>query len=433
MLERFEEYWRSVGGDKKKVMAAVSGGVDSIVLLHLLLKTGTHVAVAHANFQLRGSASEADESWVCALADSWKVTCFTTRFETNNYASQHGISVQMAARDLRYAWFNELLEHEHFDALATGHHLNDNLETVLLNFTRGTGLRGLTGIPSSHGKIVRPLLDFTRSEIEAYAVENLLAWREDESNKTDDYDRNVIRHHVIPRLGMLNPALEGTFRRNLERLHAVQELSAVELGRLKPSPDDDGLIEIPKSNLEKFQYPAPILLELIQEYGFNLSQCVEAVQTMEGQSGKQFLSATHRLVVDRENLLVAPVPDGYKEMAIVPGMIEARLGNEALQLKKARQISSDATVAVLDAAKLQYPLLWRSWRPGDYFYPLGMDHRKKLSDFLIDNKISRIKKSDITVIESAGEIAWVVGYRIDNRFKVTPETSSWVSLTYKKK
>jgi tRNA(Ile)-lysidine synthase len=264
-------------------------------------------------------------------------------------------------------------------------------------------------------------------------VENLLAWREDESNKTDDYDRNVIRHHVIPRLGMLNPALEGTFRRNLERLHAVQELSAVELGRLKPSPDDDGLIEIPKSNLEKFQYPAPILLELIQEYGFNLSQCVEAVQTMEGQSGKQFLSATHRLVVDRENLLVAPVPDGYKEMAIVPGMIEARLGNEALQLKKARQISSDATVAVLDAAKLQYPLLWRSWRPGDYFYPLGMDHRKKLSDFLIDNKISRIKKSDITVIESAGEIAWVVGYRIDNRFKVTPETSSWVSLTYKKK
>jgi tRNA(Ile)-lysidine synthase len=425
--KRLHDQLQALGCLDKKILLAASGGLDSTVLLHLLVKLEYTTAVAHANFQLRGEESEQDEAWVRQLASDFQLPFYTQRFETNNYATENGLSIQLAARHLRYTWFDALCEKLNCDFVATAHHLNDNLETVLLNFTRGAGLTGLQGIPQKKGRIIRPLLPFSRMEIEQYARDHGLTWREDSSNSSDDYSRNFIRHQVVPKLKELNPSLEETFSRNTERLHAADELARRELKGLRESYvlQSGRHTKILKSLVGLFQYPAPVLLELIKDYGFNLNQCIEVVLAVPGQPGKQFFSSTHQLVIDREHLIISVQKDKPGEVQIEEGVDEVVLGSLVLKIGNSAgaEINPGKGVARLDKAKLRFPLLWRTWRPGDSFFPLGMEHRKKLSDFLVDNKISLTDKEDVTVLESGGEIAWVVGYRIDNRFKSTGGTS----------
>ncbi len=428
MLERFGDGLLALGCAGKKILVAVSGGLDSTVLLDLLLKSKCDVAVAHANFQLRGEASMGDEAWVSQLAIRQKIPYYVHRFETNNYATKNGVSTQMAARELRYAWFKELMEQEGYEFLATGHHLNDNLETFLLNFVRGSGLGGLKGIPIKNGRIIRPLLTFSRKEIEEYAVFNQLTWCEDASNERDDYNRNFVRHQVVPKLKVLNPSLEETFKRNDERLGAADELMHLALDHLRQTHVlQQGIqLKILKSLFDLFINPAAVLLELIKEYGFNLDQCREVVLAATGQPGKQFLSPTHHLVVDREHVIVIAHQSAWGEIQIKAGQQRAELGPWFLEMKNhgMAEVLLDKYQAILAKDKLRFPLLWRKWKPGDFFFPLGMEHKKKISDFLVDTKVSLADKESVTVLESGGEIAWVVGHRIDNRFRILETSQS---------
>jgi tRNA(Ile)-lysidine synthase len=430
METRLPDLLENLGCYGKTIIVGVSGGLDSVVLLQALSKTPCQLTVAHANFQLRGEESDQDEAFVKQLAENYRVPYYTRRFDTNNYATQQGLSIQMAARRLRYAWFEELRKMGPYDFVAVAHHLNDSLETALLNFTRGTGLDGLLGIPEKAERILRPLLGFTRSEIEAYAAKHGLTWREDSSNAGDDYKRNFLRHRVVPLLKELNPSLEETFARNAERLRGARELMDAELKRLQENfmRQQKDHVKIAKSLFTLFQFPASVLWELIKDFGFNFDQCREIVRASEGQPGKYFLSSTHQLVVDRESLILRELPEGRREVRIEEGMGEAVLGRWILKIKNTSEPKIDANqmVAALDKDKLQFPLAWRTWKSGDSFVPLGMDHQRKLSDFLVDKKVALTDKQQVTVLESGGEIAWVVGYRIDDRFKITDQTKTAV-------
>lgn len=427
MQKPFVEQLNSLGYLNKKILVAVSGGLDSIVLLDLFVHAGCEVGVAHANFQLRGEESDKDEAFVIQLGARYEVPVFVKRFDTKNYATENGMSIQMAARELRYDWFRQLLVEKRYDYLATAHHLNDSIETVLINFTRGTGLQGLIGIQPERDSIIRPLAYFTREQIEAYGQASSLPWSEDSSNSSDDYTRNFIRHQVIPKLKEINPSLEETFTRNMQRWSAAKELMDLGIGKIKREYllNEDGQNKISKSLFAQFKQPA-ILWELIKEFGFTIEDCDKIVIASEGQSGKRFLSSEFQLVIDRELLIITPLPVQWSDVQIQNDQTEANLGSWELKIatEKNWRIQSDPFVALIDRDKLIYPLTWRLWREGDYFFPLGMDNKKKISDFLIDSKITISDKDHVTVVESAGEIVWIVGYRIDNRFKVTDNTKS---------
>lgn len=410
-----------------KILVAVSGGVDSMVLLHLLPEAGFKVGVAHCNFQLRGDESVADEELVTATAAQLNIPFFVERFDTTAYASEKKISIQMAARELRYDFFKGLLERHPFDVVATAHHFNDTIETALLNLIRGTGLDGLRGIAPKSGKVIRPLLFATRDAIRDHALQRGITWREDASNLADDYQRNFLRHQVIPRLQELNPSFEDTFRDTHERLTGASEYAktfvkefqslAVEL------QDHKTYIDIRK--LRQVAMPQVMLWELIKDLGFNFDQCRRMV--LDHQPGKLFFSSSHQLLIDRSQFIIErKEPSLFSTMTIEKG--RHRVGEDPFSLileevpAKDFPLRKDSTLAQLDADQLQFPLTWRKWQAGDYFVPLGMQQEKKLSDFLIDLKIPFNAKADITVLESAGEIVWVVGYRISERYKVTPDS-----------
>lgn len=414
-----------------KILLAVSGGLDSMVMLKLFLEAGYPIAVAHCNFQLRGIESDEDENFVRRQCALYQVRFHSIHFDTNTYAHDRGISTQMAARELRYEWFSKLLESEKMDKLATAHHLNDALETVLLNLTHGTDLRGMAGIPVNHEKTIRPLLFATREEIESYAASRQITWREDMSNSEDHYQRNYVRQHVIPQLKKINPSLEKTFSVTQSKLRG-------ELSLMKEGLDSfisryvihkDGRVQILKAGLQNQTHPVPVLWEVLKQYGFNFEQCVEIIESLRGQSGKKFFSATHTLVVDREYFVLMSPSNFNGSVEIHAGQSEVSLGHWNLRIQKMQvTISEEPGVACLDASKVKFPLIWRRWQPGDSFFPLGIRGSKKVSDFLIDKKISVADKESVTVIECKGEIIWVVGHRLDDRFKITPTTEEALQL-----
>lgn len=418
-----------------KVLLAVSAGVDSMVMLHLFHKAGYTIAVAHANFQLRAAASHEDERFVNDVCDQLKIPFHTNRFNTKNYAGENGISTQMAARELRYTWFRELMEQQSCDRLATAHHLNDNLETTLLNFVRGTGISGLRGIPPMNDQLIRPLLNFTKEEIMSYAKSNALLWREDTSNESDDYDRNFLRHKIIPKLKTLNPSLEESFKRTNNRLQgaaAVFQMGMEQL-RTKFTRQENSELKISKELLDTLAFPEVLLWELLKNFGFNDSQCLAVVQA-SGKSGKLFYSSSHQLLVDRESLIVSPL-DTKAEEKLNSAVIHkkdkrVRLGDLEMQIENSADVTISKAVveASLDASQITFPLIWRKWEEGDYFTPLGMKNQKKLSDFFIDAKVARTEKSRATVLEANGEIIWVVGYRINDRYKLTDQTKDIMHL-----
>lgn len=411
-----------------RILLAVSGGIDSVVLLHLLHTLGYEIGVAHCNFQLRGEESDGDEALVRNICQTQAIPCHVQRFDTAGYADNHGLSTQMAARDLRYAFFAGLCKTHGYTHIATAHHANDNLETVLLNLVRGTGLDGLTGIPVKNDAIVRPLLFATRQEIMAYARQHNLAWREDSSNASDHYHRNLIRNQVLPLLRTINPALDHGFTDTVARLTGARALALNALDTLRQHYINTAgnRTYINRKGILEQPWPDVTLLELIKHHGFSYTQCQDVVS--RHQTGTRFATATHTIYIDRDQYIIEPREEekSIESITIAEGQQHAAMPplNLTLQTVPVTDfiLSRDSAIAQLDYDKLKFPLQWRPWEPGDSFTPLGMKQNKKLSDFLIDLRMPLPDKQNVTVLASNNNIVWVTSLRISDTFKVTPQT-----------
>ena len=399
-----------------------------MTMLHLMKEAGLRIGVAHCNFQLRGGESLGDEEFVRGVCQQLNVPFLAKRFDTAAHASAHGISIQMAARDLRYGFFQELLQTNGYDYIATAHHYDDVIESVFLNLIRGTGIDGLRGIAPKNQDIIRPLLFATRQMIRDYAVEHTVSWREDASNATDDYQRNFIRHQIIPRIQELNANFGKSFGDTHERLLGAREFALEYIATFRKtavdSPDSK-TITIDIGKIRMSPAPAVLLWELIKELGFKFDQCKKVVE--HHQAGKLFYSESYQLLVDRTHYIVEKKQfSGFPAWTIEKGQRVAGQSPFMLVMREVQRkdfsLQKDSALAQLDSDRLRFPLVWRKWQAGDYFIPLGMRDEKKVSDFLIDLKIPFNSKADITVLESAGEILWVVGHRISERYKVTTET-----------
>jgi len=419
------------------VLVAVSGGLDSVVLLDVLHRLGVRLAVAHCHFGLRGEEADDDEQFVRKLAKQYEVPFHAEFFQTKAFAEREGISTQMAARLLRYQWFEQVRQQHGYAVVATAHHRRDQAETMLLNLTHGTGLAGLHGIQAKNGYIVRPLLGLGRDDLYDYLVENRLIWREDASNDSPVYQRNRLRLEVLPVLRDINPNLDNTLAATAERVGGAEEIvrryvadTAAQARRDAPEPPagDSQAVYFNIATLQNTAATALVLHELLRPFGFSWAVSKEIVASFSGLSGKQFDSPTHRLVKDRTQLVITSrrlAQYGTFQLAQGQGDLLA----DGLRLRATEhpgagyEVPRSRSTAALDADKLQFPLTLRRWREGDWFMPLGMRGKKHLSDFLIDQKVPLNLKDDVRVLTSAdGKICWVVGFRVDDRFKVTDET-----------
>jgi tRNA(Ile)-lysidine synthase len=437
-LEYFNHFIQSKNLFTKKdsVLIAVSGGVDSVVLCELMYRSGYQFEIAHCNFQLRGSESDADEHFVKSLGHAYGVKVWVKRFDTEKYAADNQMGIQEAARQLRYDWFGSLLSDAEnaLQFVATAHHANDNIETLLMNFFKGTGISGLQGIRAKEAglvkNLVRPLLFAKKEDIVLFANENNLSWREDASNESNTYTRNYFRNELIPSIGKVFPQVEQNLLDNILRFSNIGILYdyAVDQFKQKLIEKKGNEIQIPVLKLLKTPAYPTVLFEVLKEYGFSPSQISDAVKLTQSISGKYIESQTHKFFRNRSWLVVSPkTPADSSFFWIEETATEIVLGENKLTTERLNTIPplmNDSNIALLDASELQFPLLLRKWRQGDYFYPLGMLKKKKLSRFFIDNKLSITQKHAIWVIESQKRIVWIVGQRIDNRFKITNKTKA---------
>lgn len=426
----------------QKTLLAVSGGIDSIVLCHLFHQVNLPFGIAHCNFKLRESDSDKDEIFVKKLAVEFAVPFYSTSFETEKMAKSRKQSIQVVARHLRYSWLDKIRMENGFDYLATAHHLNDSVETVLYNFTKGCGIRGLHGILPKVGNIVRPLLFATKAEIENFAKKGNIKWREDVSNAADKYARNKIRHHVIPNLETLNPNFIQTAGENINRLRQTEALYHFAIKKLEADLVKKGANTL-KINIKKLlDSPAPltILFEILKPYHFNNRQVEQIIQSMENSEngkfvGKTFFAKDYCLLLDREFLILKKEPiESTNHILIFQKDRRITLPDGILKIeltKKAAPFSKNNQIAILDFDKLHFPLKLRKWQAGDYFYPFGMNgKRQKLQDFFSNHKLSKFDKEKVWILENRGEICWIVGYRLDERYKVTDSTNSFLSLEF---
>jgi tRNA(Ile)-lysidine synthase len=414
------------------LLLAVSGGADSAVLCELCHRAGYSFSIAHANFQLRGKESDDDEEFVRHLADIYKVPVHVRLFETRQYVAQKTISVQVAARELRYNWFNELLVAGH-RWLLTAHHAGDNTETMLMNFFRGTGISGLRGILPKANNTVRPLLPFSKDDIIHFARESNLQWREDSSNISDKYSRNYFRNSIIPMIKNIYPEAESNMRENAGRFREIEVLynQSLDLHKKRLLEKKGSEIHIPLLKLKKAQPLHTIVHEIIKSYGFSAHQVDDVVHLIDGEHGKFIASSTHRIIKNRNWLIIAekePAPTDF--IIIEKDQTDAGGGILKINISSAVVISTDPLIAHIDSREIIYPLILRKWKEGDYFYPIGMTRKKKVSRFLIDQKLSPTQKEKILVLESNKKICWVAGQRIDNRFRITAATKKIVQLVY---
>lgn len=430
LLSQFQSFITSnaLFDPKDRLLVAVSGGVDSVVLCELLHLNNDDFAIAHCNFQLRGLESDGDEDFVRGMAEKYQVPFHCIRFETLSVAEKQNISTQMAARDLRYEWFDELMKENNYRYLLTAHHANDLLETSLFNFTKGTGIAGLRGIRRKKDQIIRPLSFATKESILTYGEHHKLHWREDSSNSSNKYHRNRIRNLVIPELKKINPGLEKTYMQNQERFEALEALLKEQSQKIlkKFSSMKNGVRKLDMSWLDVKTGGLIILEDILRPYGFNIDQC-KAIITALGTSisGKRFVSEDSELVVDREQLIITPIESEIEPLAIEKDATQLDYKGQHFSLNYrdgAAEISTDSDLAYLDADKLAFPLKIRQWREGDRFVPLGMKQQKKLSDFMIDAKIPLNLKNHVLLFESGEDIIWVAGHRIDDRYKITKST-----------
>ena len=408
-----------------KLIIAVSGGVDSIVLFHLCLKLKLNFFVAHCNFKLREKESDLDEKFVKDLAIKHNIKFYTKSFNTKKLSNNDNKSIQMVARELRYSWFEELSKELNVKHILTAHHLDDSLETFLINLSRGSGIDGLLGIPKVNDTVFRPLLIFKKDEILSYAKENKITWREDSSNKKNEYLRNQIRLEVLPKLKEINPNLLENFSKSIDRLQQSKSIIKDKMddfvSDVSFTRDKNIYFEINKikqvSNIDAYLY------ELLKKYNF--TQWDDIRDLLDSQSGKQIISKTHKLLKDREHLILAKNSElENKSLLINKSSKEVVVSAGKIKISVAKKISKqDLDVIYLDSDKLDFPLRVRSVLSGDYFYPFGMNGKKKVSKYLKDEKTSVFDKDKVLILEtSKNKIIWVIGMRLDDRFSVTDNT-----------
>lgn len=437
MLDRFLKFIKkhALISKEEKVLLAVSGGVDSMALLHLFSRSDISFGVAHCNFQLRSSESDADEQLVKTVVHELGVELFVNSFDTKAHANQNGISTQMAARELRFEWFREICESKGYSKVVLAHHLNDSIETFFLNLSRGTSLKGLRGILPQNNNLIRPLLDFTKDEIIAYANKNGLRWREDASNQEIYYKRNLIRHRVIPEFLKLNPDFEKVMRQNLEKLDARYSRSERGYQHLRESllVQVGDRNHINKNTLNERISSSYDLYELLRDYDFNFDTCQQLYSSLENV-GSVFKSSDFLIQVDREELIIDKIDQELKSVnqEVLFDQAVVRVNDSEL---KAYKIPKEEWVLVtspdhgmFDLDKLTFPLIIRNRREGDKFQPLGMKGQKLVSDLLIDEKVPLLEKEKVLILESEGKVVWVIGFRIADWAKVTDSTKTVYQL-----
>jgi tRNA(Ile)-lysidine synthase len=455
------------------LLLAVSGGADSVALCELCFQAGFHFEIAHCNFQLRGEESERDEKFVQQLGEKYWTKVHVKKFDTIKYAEENKTSIQVAARELRYQWFDELLKdadrqpstegqqpitnhesritnhespftiHEsplttyHSQFLLTAHHANDNIETLLMNFFKGTGIKGLQGILPKQKKIVRPLLFAKREDIISFISENNLDFVEDSSNSSDKYTRNYFRHQLIPSVQKVFPQVEENLLNNIERFREIEILydQSVSLYKKKLLEQKGNEIHIPVLKLLKTKPLKTIIYEIIRDYGFTAHQTSEVVNLLQSETGKFVSSGKYKILKNRRWLIIALV-NNLESGHILINESDTEIDFESGKLKIKKLMnwqgrpSDTADTAMLDLKNIKFPLLLRKWKPGDYFYPLGMPGKKKLSKFFIDQKLSLAEKEKIWIIESDKKILWIIGHRIDDRFKITDKTKEVFQISF---
>jgi tRNA(Ile)-lysidine synthase len=430
---------------KDKLLIAVSGGVDSVVLCELCKQAGYDFMIVHCNFQLRGEESERDEQFVRELGNKYGVQVLVQQFDTNKYAAENKLSTQEAARKLRYNWFIELVKangaasaihHSPFIIhLLTAHHADDNNETLLMNFFRGTGLHGLTGIPEKNKYIRRPLLHFSKEELLEFAKENNLEFVEDSSNESSKYTRNFFRNELIPAISKVYPQVKENLYGNIKRFAAIKKLYQLSVDEIKKKlcKTKGNEIHIAVKQLMGYDNTA-LIYEIISPYGFSEKQVDELIKLATSDSGKYIQSPdnNYRIIKHRHWFIISPVIATESENVIIENgvkQIEFSLGKLILETTSNFKLQISNDKVSLDAKEIQFPLLLRKWKTSDYFYPLGMKKKKKINRFLIDLKLSKTEKENVWVLESNQRIIWVVGYRIDDRFKVTEKTKILLTVS----
>jgi tRNA(Ile)-lysidine synthase len=441
MLEEFKRYLKENKLVKKndRVLLAVSGGIDSMAMTNLFLSAGTDIAIAHCNFSLRGSESDGDEEFIKKFASDFKIPFFSEKFDTTGFAEEKGISIQMAARELRYRWFEEIRVKNNFVSVSVAHNLNDNVETFLINLTRGTGIAGLTGMKPRHKNIIRPMLFASRNAIREYCSQNNICYREDRSNADIKYTRNKIRHKILPLFGEINPSFDVTITETAERLNQINEILTSHISEIKNK------ISSANGNLTTFSIkgladlsPRPTLLyELFRPYGIGNGQIEDLSSLISGKTGSMLVTDSCRIIKNRNEILVMKIEEESESYIEIKGISEFVKYNECVSAE-IKKITSDfsipgsSNIATLDADKVSFPLIVRKWRHGDTFYPFGMKQKKKLSDYFIDNKYSVFAKERCRILESQGKIVWIINDRIDNRFRIMPATKRAMVIEVKK-
>jgi tRNA(Ile)-lysidine synthase len=406
------------------ILVATSGGADSVVLCHLLKQLGYNFAIAHCNFMLRGVESHRDELFVENLATLLGVQYFQTSFNTKEIATTQKKSIEETARDLRYTWFYKLLKKYKFNYIATAHHADDNVETVVMNFFRGTGIMGLKGILPKQNNIVRPLLHASKQEILQYTKDNKWFFVTDSSNAENDYTRNLFRNTILPQIEKVYPEANANILRNIDRLGDTALLYNQKVDEIKKTlivkRGDE--IFIPALKLQKQKALQTIVYEIIKDYNFTANQSSEVVKLLDSESGKYIQSATHRILKNRNWIIISPIVALTNEIFLLNAIgdaVQLPIGNIKIESAVATaNLKQGDNVCFINTSDIAFPLMVRKWKTGDYFYPLGMQKKKKLSRFFIDQKLSLLDKEKIWVVESNKKIVWVIGQRLDDRFKV---------------
>ena len=418
---------------EKKLLIAVSGGIDSVVLTHLLSALSCNISLAHCNFNLRDTASDLDTVFVKELAEKLQIKCFTTSFETEKIAKENKESTQITARNLRYTWFQETLQEHNFDFVLTAHHADDNLETFLINLTRGSGLDGFTGIPEVNGNIIRPLLRFSRAEICSYAIENKISWREDQSNASTKYIRNKIRHKILPVLKEINPSLLDTFSKTVAHLKESTQIikDRIEEVTKQVVLKEKGITKFKIAEILQLSNPKAYLFQLLKAYNF--TEFKDVYSLLSAQSGKQVFSHTHVLLKDRNFLILSErdfssVTD--PKFQILANMHEIKNPIHLTLEEVTEQSIPNKNSIYVSKENLTFPLVVRKWENGDYFYPAGMQGKKKLSKYFKDEKLSLLEKQKQWLLCDANNaIIWVLGMRKDTRYTSHAPASKQLKIT----
>jgi tRNA(Ile)-lysidine synthase len=431
MLQKFKQFIikEKLLAKDQRILLAVSGGIDSVTLCHLMHEAGFKFGIAHCNFKLRGKESEEDEKFVRQLSLKFKVPFFHHSFETKKYSEEKKISVQMAARELRYDWFEEIRRKNNYHFIAVAHHQDDEIETFFINLIRGTGIAGLHGIKAKAGKIIRPLMFASRKEIEEYIRRKKIKYREDSSNSSLKYLRNQVRHQLIPQLKKMNPDMEETIKSEISRIRKIESVfyRSVEEKRKEIIKKEEGILKFDIKKLLSLGNRESYLYEFLKPFGFS-GDIIEMIsQGMQSEPGKIFYSSTHRLLKDRSFLVLSPVPEKTKEQFFVKeGCREMKvpvpLKFKTVAVTARFNISKDKNIGMFDRDKLTFPLTIRKWKAGDLFRPFGMKGKKKLSDFCTDIKLSLLEKENTWLLCSGGDIIWVIGHRTDDRYRITAGT-----------